>query len=377
MTRLFFSVGDASGDIHAARLIEALRELRPGLVAEGLGGPRMAAAGCELVEDLMSRAIMGIGAAVAAVPHLMGVLRRVAGVLEARRPDAVILVDYPGLNLSVARMAHRRGIPVYYFVAPQLWAWAPWRARRFARSVDETLVIFPFEVPFFEGAGIRATYIGSPAMDQLPATSAVDAAIADQPCPVAILPGSRPRETREHLPILLAAAKALVERHPEATLHSAHITASARTETAAAARAAGVEVTIHDDRVHAVMASCRLALIASGTATLETALLGTPMVIFYKTTKFEETLRRYLVVSDFIGQVNLVAGHEVCPEIIQDHDAPDALIAAAEPLLTDTPEYLRMQREIGRVQQLAGRRGAVQRAAEILHDRLSSPILTT
>jgi lipid-A-disaccharide synthase len=299
-------------------------------------------------------------------------MRRVAGALDASRPDAVILVDYPGLNLSVARMAHRRGIPVYYFVAPQLWAWAPWRARRFARCVDEALVIFPFEVPFFERAGIRTTYIGSPAMDQLPVELPLDPSITAEPRPVAILPGSRPREVREHLPIMLAAARALKERFDDVTFHSAHITPSARDATLAAAKTAGITVTVHENRVHTVMASCRCAIIASGTATLETALLGTPMVIFYRTTNFEERFRKFIVISDFIGQVNLVAGREICPEIIQNHDDPAAIIAATEPLLSDTPEYLEMVQAIATVQARAGTRGAVERAAALIDDRLPS-----
>src|SRR5690606_27629665 len=139
---------DTSGDQHAARLLTRLRERVPDLAAEGLGGPRLAAAGLELHHDLVAGAIMGIGPAVRAVPELLGLLRRVAARFDAAPPDRVVLVDYPGLNLQIARLAARRGIPVTYFVAPQLWAWAPWRVRRFARVVSEAWVIFPFEVPF-------------------------------------------------------------------------------------------------------------------------------------------------------------------------------------------------------------------------------------
>src|SRR6185436_12424531 len=146
-----------------------------------------------------------------ALPSMFGVLRQTAGLLDARRPDAVVIVDYPGFNLYVARLAHRRGIPVIYFVAPQLWGWAPWRARRFARVVDEALVIFPFEAGFYRAAGLPATWIGHPLLDGLPATDAAiaaarDPAIASLPRPVALLPGSRPREIAAHMPLLLGAA---------------------------------------------------------------------------------------------------------------------------------------------------------------------------
>src|SRR6185436_8015373 len=155
-----------------------------------------------------------------ALPSMFGVLRQTAGLLDARRPDAVVIVDYPGFNLYVARLAHRRGIPVIYFVAPQLWAWAPWRARRFARVVDEALVIFPFEEAFWRDAGLDAHYVGHPLLDTLPRDEAALAAVRDpaitaRPRPVALLPGSRPREVSAHMPLLLAAAKELLGRHPD------------------------------------------------------------------------------------------------------------------------------------------------------------------
>jgi lipid-A-disaccharide synthase len=376
--RLFLSAGDTSGDQHAARLLRRLRELCPGLSAEGLGGPELAAAGCALHEDLVRHAIFGLSGALRAVPHMLGVLRRAAGVLDARRPDAVVLVDYPGLNLFVARLAAARGIPVVYFVAPQLWAWAPWRARRFARVVDEALVIFPFEVTFWRGAGVPATYVGHPLLDGLPHDEAGlaarrDPAIAALPRPVALLPGSRPREVRQNMPTFLAAARRLLERHPDTSFHSAHVAPHERDNLARHAAAAGVPLTVHADRVHAVMASCRAALVASGTATLETALLGTPLVVAYHVSPTEQRIGRLLVLPPWIGQVNLVAGREVTPELVLvngDPTAGERLAQAALPLLSDSPEWRAQRVAFEALRERTSGPGAVERAARHLAARL-------
>jgi lipid-A-disaccharide synthase len=369
--RLFFSAGDTSGDQHAARLLARLRELRPGLQAEGLGGPALAASGCTLHEDLVQHAIIGLRGAAAAVPHMLDVLARADAALAARPPDAVILVDYPGLNLHVARLAHRRGLPVVYFVAPQLWAWAPWRVRRFARVVDEALVIFPFEVPFFERAGLRATWIGHPLLDGLPQQPPPGAAaIARLPRPVALLPGSRPREVREHMPLLLAAARRLRERFPDSSFHAAHVSPAELANMAGHARAAGVELSLHGGDVHAVMAGCRAAAVASGTATLETALFGTPLVVVYRISRIERALSRVLLVTELVGQVNLVAGRRVCPELLVVDEDPAPLVEALAPLLEDTPEFRAQREALAALRQRYAGRGAVERAAQQLLPRL-------
>lgn len=377
MPRLFISAGDTSGDQHAARLVRRLGELVPGLAVEGHGGPELAAAGCHVHTDLVRQSIFGLGGALAAVPEMFGVLRRTAGVLDARRPDAVVIVDYPGFNLYVARLAHRRGIPVVYFVAPQLWAWAPWRARRFARVVDEALVIFPFEEAFWRDKGLAAHYVGHPLLDGLPRDEAAlaavrDSAIAARPRPVALLPGSRPREVTKHMPMLLAAAAELLRRHPDCSFHTAHVSPLERRNMAEHARAAGVPLTIHDDRVHAVMASCRCAVVASGTATLETGLLGTPLVLMYRMPRGEAELAQALIVPPWVGQVNLLAGRQVHPEVLQVDEDPAALIAAVEPLLRDGEEWRAQCRELTALRlRLHSGSGAVERAAQRLAERLA------
>lgn len=370
MPELFLSAGDTSGDQHAARLLTRLTELVPGLHCEGLGGPQTEAAGMTLHADLVSEAIFGIGPALRAVPELLGLLRRVAARFDESPPDRVVLVDYPGLNLQIARLAHRRGIPVTYFVAPQLWAWAPWRARRFARVVDEALVIFPFEVPFFEGAGLTAHYVGHPLLDKLPGESCRRADISERPCPVALMPGSRPREVREHMPLLLEAAAILAAERPELSFHAAHVSALERDNMAAAAERLGVELQIHGDDVHGVMASCHCAAVASGTATLETAMLGTPLVVFYKVSSFELALTRWLLVPEHIGQVNLVAGRELTPELrLSEHD-PAAVADALRPLLDEGAAWTAQRRGLEELRGQVGAGGAVERAARHLAARL-------
>jgi len=380
MPRLFFSVGDVSGDQHAARLVRRLQQLVPGLAVEGHGGPELAAAGCRVHTDLVRQSIMGFAAALAAVPAMLGMLRQTGGILDARRPDAVVIVDYPGFNLYVARLAHRRGIPVIYFVAPQLWSWAPWRARRFARVVDEALVIFPFEVAFWRDAGVPAHFIGHPLLDGLPhdeagLRAARDPALAALPRPVALLPGSRPREVREHMPLFLAAARQLLPRYPDATFHAAHVSPAERENLAAHARDAGVPLQVHGERVQAVMASCRCALVASGTATLETALLGTPLVVAYNVSPNEWRLIQTLAVTPYMGQVNLVAGRRVTPEVVLltgDAEAPRRLAEALAPLLGDTPEWREQRRALEALRGRTAGPGAIERAAQHLAARLGA-----
>jgi len=367
MPRLFFSAGDTSGDQHAARLLRALQQRVPELRAEGLGGPELAAAGMTLQHDLVAGAIMGIGPALAAVPQLLGLLRKVAAHFDRARPDRVVLVDYPGLNLQIARLAKRRGIPVSYFVAPQLWAWAPWRARRFARAVDEALVIFPFEVPFFAAAGLPATYIGHPLLDALPREDCTRPEIAARARPVALLPGSRRREVRDNMPLLLDAAERLAARRPELSFHGAHVSPEQRARIAEMARGRPIDFTLHGDDVHGVMASCHCAAVASGTATLETGMLGTPLVCFYRVSAFEARVGAQLLVPRHIGQVNLLSARELTPELYLQHHDPDALAAALEPLLDEGPAWQAQRDGLAalRASQL-GRRSAVERAAEHL-----------
>jgi len=310
------------------------------------------------------------------------VLRQTAGILDARRPDAVVIVDYPGFNLYVARLAHRRGIPVIYFVAPQLWGWAPWRARRFARVVDEALVIFPFEAEFYCDAGLPATWIGHPLLDSLPATDAAiaaarDPAIASLPRPVALLPGSRPREIAAHMPLLLGAAAELLRRHPDCSFHSAHVVPAARQELAERARAAGVPLSVHDDRLHAVMSSCRCAIVSSGTATLETGMLGTPLVLLYRVNRVETTLAKALLLAPWVGQINLLSGRQVHPEVLPVNDDPAALVAAVEPLLADGPEWRAQKQALAELRRRlhadGGATGAIETAARRIAARLGAP----
>ena len=367
--RLFLSAGDTSGDQHAARLVRSLRERIPDLAVEGLGGPELINEGVKLHADLVSHAIIGFGPAIQAAPKLLGLLRRVAGALDKRRPDVVVLVDYPGFNLFVARLAKKRGIPVVYFVAPQLWAWAPWRVKRFARVVDEAHVIFPFEEAFFGAAGIETHWVGHPLIDGLPAEPPILPAIADLPRPVALLPGSRPREVHAHMTLLLRTAQALKERHHDISFHTAHVSAEERANMAKAAEEAGLDLQIHGNQVHEVMASCRCALVASGTATLETAVLGTPLVVFYRITPTENQMRKVLLVPPFIGQVNLVSGREVTPELLLTDEDPQPLIEALEPLLTDTQTWAKQRADISALRNQSLEKGAIERSAELLAPR--------
>ncbi len=340
--------GEASGDLHGAALARHLRRLAPSVSLAGMGGPRMAEAGVALLADVSRLAVVGVGEALGRLRGLYRAYRRLVGRLRERPPRAVVLIDFPEFNLRLARTAKRLGVPIVYFIPPQVWAWRRGRARLIARLMTRVLVVFPFEVPLYESAGARVEFVGHPLLDALTSPPTRDAAraalgVAAEAILVGLLPGSRREEVERLLPEMLGAARRLAEARPGARFLLALAPTVDRALVESLLAASPEKVSIVADGTHRVMAASDLLLVASGTATLEAALIGTPMVVCYRVSRLSELAGRLLIRIPWISLVNIVAQRAVVPELLQD-DATAARLAAEAGHLLASPAACEAQR---------------------------------
>ncbi len=351
--------GEASGDLHAANLLRALRTRVPGLEAFGVGGERLRAEGISCVARAEELSVMGLVEVVRELPRLVALARRVRREALARRPDVAVLVDSPDFNLPLARHLDLAGIPVVVYVSPQLWAWRQWRVRQIRRHVRRVLCILPFEVPFYERHRVPAVYVGHPLMDELGPMAG--AAAAARPGRVALLPGSRWHEVEALLPTMLAACQTLARAGVglDVKLLAAPGLALPRLEKAVAA--AGLPLEMVAEERAAALASSSAALVASGTATLECAILGVPMAVCYRLHPASYLAARLLVKVPHVSLANLVAGRGVVPELIQRSLTAPALAATLRDLLGEGGE--RQRNELADIRARLGGPGASDRAA--------------
>jgi lipid-A-disaccharide synthase len=338
--QILVSAGEASGDMYASWLVEAVRQAAPEAQFFGCAGERLKAAGCEAVVDAAALATVGLREVLGDIPRIWGEFRKLLGEAARRRPDLAVLVDSPDFNLRVAARLKALGVPVLYLVAPQAWAWRPWRTRQIARLVSRLLCIFPFEEAWFRERGVNAEYIGHPLAGRVrPSVSRSDFfrrwnLREDQPF-VALLPGSRKREAGLNLPPLLEAAPQI---HAQCAI--------------AVAPGAGIQgggwPVITGDTWNA-LAYADAAVVASGTVTVEAALLRTPMVVVYRVTQPTWRLGRLLVRTPFYSMVNLVAGQKVVEELIQDDFSPTRVAALTNELLESDTRREEMRRRLDAV----------------------------
>jgi len=369
---LLMVAGEASGDLHGARLLAELRRLVPGVTAFGLGGAELRAAGLETVADSSEVAVVGVVEVLKVLPRVRQVFAALLAEVDRRRPRAAVLIDFPDFNLRLAGRLARRGIPVIYYISPQVWAWRRGRVRTIARRVDEMLVLFPFEEEFYRRSGVRAVHVGHPLVDEVPRLpSAWDREpVAGEPYRLALLPGSRRSEVEALLPAMLAAAARVAAELPVAVtlirapgipeaLLAEHVEAFRR--RGAAERDLPVRVE-SDDRFGAIAGS-HLALCASGTATLEVGLLGTPMIVLYRLARWSYVLAKLLVRLPNFAMVNLVLGREVVPELLQGEAEPERIAAEALRLLGDREARARVRAGLAELRPRLGEGGASARAA--------------
>jgi lipid-A-disaccharide synthase len=361
--------GEASGDLHAARLVEALRGLGPCEV-RGVAGPALRAAGVRAVVPMEEVAVLGFAEVLGALPQLLRARARLLAEARAFRPDAACLVDFPGFNLRLGPLLKARGLRVFYYIAPQVWAWHPERARQMARWVDRLAVVFPFEEPLFRDAGVPVSFVGHPLLDGLEPEVGRREFLAElghgEGPLLALLPGSRVQEVRRHLPTMLAAA-----RHLRAVRADLGVVAACAPglDPALLRGFLGPEdgsVRVVAGRTRAAQAHATAAAVASGTATLETALLGTPLAVVYRVSSLSYLVARRLVSLERVGLPNIVAGVDVAPELLQDGLTPGRLADALRAPLLDPGERARQAARLAVVRQRLGEPGASRRAAALL-----------
>ena len=371
--KILVSAAEASADRHAAELVERLRDCFPEAEFFGCAGPRMRAAGVRPVVRTESLSIVGIFEVILHAPRVYRLLFRMAGAARRERPDIAIVTDAPGFHIDLCRFLKRQGIPVFWYVAPQVWAWRKGRIRAIRRLVAHLLCIFPFEQKFFRDRGVPTTYVGHPFSRVTKTTKSRgeflrELGLSGERPVIALLPGSRRNEAARHLPHLLGAVRQI-----SACIPADFVLTASRTTGKAflLQRIRGSSVHVVEDDLHNAVGHADLALVASGTAALETALLGTPMVVFYRISFATWLVAKMLVDVPFYSMVNLLADRLIVPELIQWDCTADKIAAEARRLLENEDERQRMRRELSVIAEvLSGDRPAAERAAEVICDNI-------
>jgi lipid-A-disaccharide synthase len=369
--RIFISAGEPSGDLHAANLARELQAQAPGVELFGFGGPQLRSTGTRLIYPLTELAVMWFGAVLRNIRTFVDLAHQAEREFQAQRPDAVVLIDYPGFHFALAKRAHRLGIPVIWFVPPQLWAWAGWRVAKMRKWVDALLCSLPFEPEWYQKRGhSNAEYIGHPYFDELddrPLDHALIAELRNRPGPlVAILPGSRTQEIRKNLKIQLQAAVRVAERFPQARfavacLHDRHAALVREIMQRHSIDPPALE--IHSGRTPEIIRAARMAWAVSGSVGLELMHETLPTVILYKVGRFDLWVARWFIRSRYIGLVNLLADAEVMPEYLTPVDVTDDLVRWADRWLGEPAAHDAAVQQLAAVKARYAMPGATARAA--------------
>jgi len=370
---VLISAGEASGDMYAARLAVALRQ-RTDIDLFGMGGVKMREAGVDTIVDSAEVGVLGVVEIVRKLPALRRAWRRLISEIERRRPTLAILTDFPAFHLRLSRVLRRKHVRNVYFVCPQFWAWRPWRVRLVKRRFVRGLCIFPFEEDFYRQAGVQMDWIGHPLVDSVHASLTREAfaqryGLNPRLPIVAVLPGSRPSELAHHMPLLVAAvAQMSSEGQRQFVFAVAPGLTQAQLETHLGALAPGVMVV--ENVTYELLGAADVAIVSSGTATIEAALLGAPMVVVYRVAPFTAWVVRHLARTRLFAMVNVLAGKEVVPELIQDAFTPVRVVRETERLLGSEQDRAAMRGELAKVREKLGPPGAIDRAADIIAEMI-------
>jgi len=371
---LLISAGEASGDMYAAQLARAL-QARADVRLFGMGGPRMREAGVEILVDYAEVHVAGIFEVLHKIPALRRAMRTLRAESKRRKPALAILTDFPGFHLRLARTLHSRGVRSVYFVCPQFWAWRPWRANLVRRRFERGLCLFPFEVDFYRKAGVTADWIGHPLVGQARASltreqfAARYALDAGKPI-IAILPGSRHSEIAHHLPRLMQSVALLAKSHPDRQFVLAVAPGLSR---AAFDPFIPPQSPVHiiEDAAYDALAAADVSIVSSGTATIEAAILGAPMVVIYRVSPATAWIAKRLMRAPYIAMVNLIAEKRAVPELIQDAFEPAEVAREVEHLLASPHVRAAMKSDLAEVARRLGPPGAIDRAADLIANMIT------
>ncbi|MDT8446012.1 MAG: lipid-A-disaccharide synthase [bacterium] len=373
MTKLMVIAGEASGDLHGGHVIAELKKLMPQVELFGTGGQQLEQAGTKLFYRAEDMAVIGFKEVLRNYSYYKGIFNDMVAKLDSERPDAVFLVDYAGFNLRFAKEAKARGIPVIFYVAPQVWAWKKGRVKTMRQVIDHLLVLFPFEVDFFAKEGITAHCFGHPLLDIVFPSTPKEAfrrelGLSEDQRLVALLPGSRRNEVLKHLPLLAEVARKLTTERPEIRFVYPLASTVKRSEVEPALT--GLPISLVEGRTYDAVSAADLAVVASGTATLETAILQTPLLIFYKVTNTTYAIGKYLLGIKAIGLPNIVLGREAVPEMVQAKTEPDRMAEHLLRLLDDPQAYAAQKDHLAELLTKLGEPGAYAKTGKFLADLL-------
>ncbi len=368
--KIMFSVGEASGDLHAAAVARAINELYPGTEMFGMGGAEMRAAGVEIKYDIRDLGFIGVAEIIRKIPFFFRLRNELLSWIRREQPDVLVCVDYPGFNMKLAKAAKNTGVPIVYYIAPTVWAWHRSRGYDIARDTDAVACIFPFEEKTYREMGANATFVGHPLLDTVQPTMTKEAAenyfrISRDAKKIVLLPGSRAQEIEGLLIPMLGAVRELQKKYSvQCFLPRASTISREKLEKIIAGYEVPVKIT--ESKTHDLMRICDLALAASGTVTLEAALMGLPTILLYRVAPLTYWLGRRLVQLDYIGLPNIIAGKEVIPELLQDDVNVRNIVAAVRNLWENPGRLQQMKADLKAVRERMGKPGAVERVAQLI-----------
>ncbi len=369
--KIMLSVGEASGDLHGASVANALKLLQPDIELFGMGGKAMQAAGVDVVYDIAGLGVIGFVEVIKNLGKLFALRDNLAALMDKEQPDALVIIDYPEFNMRLAKIAKQKGIPVISYISPSAWAWRRGRARDVAGIVSKVAAIFPFEADVYREAGADVTFVGHPLVDIVqPALSKEEAyrffaAHSERPL-VLLMPGSRQQEIETLLPVMLSACELIVEKLPDCQFYLPVASTISREILQTMLAGYSVQVTLTSEYTYDLMGLADAAIAASGTATLETSLMGAPTVILYRMAPLTYLLGKLLVKIPDIGLPNIVAGRRIVPELLQAAVTPDAIASETVRLIAEPAVRNQVLADLAEVKAKLGQTGAVKRVAEVI-----------
>jgi lipid-A-disaccharide synthase len=371
MKKIMIMAGEASGDLHGANLAQEIRKQDPSISLSGVGSKQMREAGVHMLADASEISVVGIAEVLTHFGALYRVFTRLKNYLKQERPDLLVLIDFPDFNIRLGKTAKKLGIPVVYYVSPQVWAWRKGRVQTIADLVKAMIVVFPFEVDIYKNVGLDVRFVGHPLTDVVQSAYTQQEArkqLGLDPAKrtLALLPGSRTKEIANLLPDMLTAAGILKNRYEDLQFVLPMAPTLSESFLRTFTDAAGIEVKLVEGRVYDVLRASDAAIVTSGTATLETGLMTVPMVIVYRVSALSYFIGRMLIRVEHIGLVNIVAGERVAPELIQHESTPANMANAVTRLLDDAAQYQRIRNRLAGIRAQLGEAGASRRVASLV-----------